>query len=74
MNVMAYISLIIRRYAAGNIGAVAVEYAFLAAFIAIVAAVGMVLVGPNLQTFFVDTGAAVQNAGSGNFTNNPIPT
>ncbi len=74
MHVLTYLSLVIRGYAKANFGAVAVEYAFLAAFIAIVAAVGMVLVGPNLQTFFVDTGVAVQNAGSGNFTNDPIPT
>jgi len=73
MNVKAAISLIICRYATSKVGAVAVEYAFLAAFIAIVAAAGMVLIGPNLQTFFVDTGVAVQNAGSGNFVNDPIP-
>jgi len=34
----------------------------------------MVLVGPELQEFFVDTGAAVLDAGSGNFTNDPIPS
>ena len=72
MNVKAAISLIFCRFATSRLGAVAVEYAFLAAFIAIVAAVGMVLVGPNLQTFFIDTGASVQNAGSGNFVNEPF--
>lgn len=70
---MTCLSLIIRRYVTGNSGAVAVEYAFLAAFIAIVAAAGMVLVGPELQEFFTDTGSAVLGAGSGNFTNDPFP-
>ncbi len=74
MYVKATISLIIFRYATSKVGAVAVEYAFLAAFIAIVAAAGMALIGPNLQTFFVDTGVSVQNAGSGNFVNDPIST
>lgn len=73
MNIFTYLSLIAWRYATGNSGGVAVEYAFLAAFIAIVAATGMVLVGPELQEFFTDTGGAVLDAGSGNFTNDPYP-
>jgi Flp pilus assembly pilin Flp len=73
MHVTAYVSFIIRRYAGDKVGAVAVEYAFLAAFVAIVAAVGIALVIPSLQGFFVDTGAAVEGAGSGNFTNDPSP-
>ncbi len=74
MNVIIHLSSLARRYVTGQLGAVAVEYAFLTAFIAIVAAVGMVLVGPELQEFFIDTGASVLDAGSGNFTNDPIPT
>ena len=74
MNVIIHRSSLARRYVRGQLGAVAVEYAFLAAFVAIVAAVGMVLVGPELQEFFVDTGASVLDAGSGNFTNDPIPS
>lgn len=73
MIIVIKLSLLIHRYATDKFGAVAVEYAFLAAFVAIVAAVGMVLVGPELQEFFVDTQGAIQNAGSGNFTNDPIP-
>ena len=73
MKVLIWLSLRIGRLFAGERGAVAVEYAFLAAFIAIAAAVGMVLVGPELKEFFTDTGAAVLNAGSGNFTNDPFP-
>ncbi len=44
-------------------GAVATEYAFLIAFIAIVAAIGMVLLGDNLSAFFNDIGVALENAG-----------
>ena len=44
-------------------GAVATEYAFLIAFIAIVAAIGMVLLGDNLSAFFNDIGLALENAG-----------
>ncbi|NNE82747.1 MAG: hypothetical protein HKN28_02135 [Alphaproteobacteria bacterium] len=73
MNIVNKFSVLIHHYATDRIGAVAVEYAFLAAFVAIVAAVGMVLVGPELQEFFVDTQGAIQGAGSGNFTNDPIP-
>jgi len=74
MSVLISLSIVLRFYLTGNRGAVAVEYAFLAAFIAIVAAAGMVLVGPELQQFFTDTGSAVFNAGSGNFTNDPFPS
>ena len=49
-------------------GAVATEYAFLIAFIAIVAAIGMVLLGDNLSAFFNDIGVALDNAG----TNIPV--
>ena len=44
-------------------GAVATEYAFLIAFISIVAAIGMVLLGDNLSQFFNDIGVALENAG-----------
>jgi Flp pilus assembly pilin Flp len=73
MNIVNKLSLLIHHYATDKIGAVAVEYAFLAAFVAVVAAAGMLLVGPELQEFFVDTQGALQNAGSGNFTNDPFP-
>lgn len=47
--------------------AVATEYAMLVALIAIVAAVGMVLLGANLQEFFSAIGSAVEGAGE------PVP-
>jgi Flp pilus assembly pilin Flp len=40
---------------------VATEYAFLIAFIAIVAAIGMTLLGTNLSSFYNDIGAALEN-------------
>ncbi|MCZ6591750.1 MAG: Flp family type IVb pilin [Alphaproteobacteria bacterium] len=42
-------------------GAVATEYAFLIAFIAIVAAIGMTLLGQNLSAFFNAIGTALQD-------------
>ncbi len=53
----------ILRLAKDTSGAVATEYAFLIAFIAIVAALGMVLLGENLSEFFNDIGVALENAG-----------
>jgi len=72
MQVLTWLSLNLRRVSAGDRGAVAVEYAFLAAFIAVAAAIGMLAMGPEMLEFFADTGTAVLNAGSGNFTNDPI--
>ena len=72
MNTIIHFSVLIHRLATDKFGAVAVEYALLAAFVSIVAAVGMVLVGPEMSAFFNDTGGAVLDAGSSNFTNDPI--
>ena len=52
-----------RRLWQSNLGAVATEYAFVIAFIAIVAATGMSLLGVNLQEFYDDIGAAFSEAG-----------
>lgn len=51
--------LLLKRLWRENPGAVATEYAFLIAFIAIVAAIGMTLLGTNLSTFYRDIGAAI---------------
>jgi len=51
----------ILRFAKSKAGAVATEYAFLIAFIAIVAALGMTLLGENLSSFFNDIGVALTN-------------
>ncbi len=63
MHVVIYVQTLLRRLATNKSGAVATEYAFLIAFIAIVAALGMTLLGENLSTFFNDIGLALQNAG-----------
>ena len=49
-----YLRAVLSRLATNKSGAVATEYAFLIAFIAIVAALGMVLLGENLSAFFND--------------------
>ncbi len=59
-----YLQLRALRLRKDKSGAVATEYAFLIAFIAIVAAIGMVLLGQNLSAFFNAIGVALQNAGA----------
>lgn len=61
MYKMSRLKLAILRFAKSKSGAVATEYAFLIAFIAIVAAIGMVLLGENLSAFFNDIGVALTN-------------
>ena len=63
MYALTYLKLMALRFGKDKAGAVATEYAFLIAFIAIVAAVGMVLLGTNLSTFFNDIGVALSGAG-----------
>ncbi len=63
MQVVTYAQTLHRRLAKSKAGAVATEYAFLIAFISIVAAIGMVLLGDNLSEFFNDIGVALENAG-----------
>jgi Flp pilus assembly pilin Flp len=43
-------------------GAVATEYAFLIAFVSIVAAVGMLILGDNMGAFFNDISQALEGA------------
>jgi Flp pilus assembly pilin Flp len=63
MRAFNYLQSLAFRLRKDKSGAVATEYAFLIAFIAIVAALGMVLLGENLSAFFNDIGAALDNAG-----------
>ena len=63
MYALTYLRLMALRLKKDEAGAVATEYAFLIAFIAIVAATGMVLLGDNLSAFFNDIGVALENAG-----------
>ena len=59
MRTITYLQLLALRLREDKSGAVATEYAFLIAFIAIVAAIGMVLLGNNLSAFFNDIGLAL---------------
>ena len=61
---LAYLQSLTLRLRKDEAGAVATEYAFLIAFIAIVAATGMTLLGTNLSVFFNAIGVALANAGS----------
>ena len=63
MYALTYLQSLALRLRKDKSGAVATEYAFLIAFIAIVAALGMVLLGENLSAFFNDIGLALDNAG-----------
>ncbi len=69
MYALTYLQLMALRLRKDNSGAVATEYAFLIAFIAIIAAIGMVLLGENLSAFFNAIGLALQNV----VTNIPAP-
>ena len=64
MRAFSYLQSMVLRLAKSKSGAVATEYAFLIAFIAIVAALGMVLLGENLSAFFNDIGTALTNISS----------
>jgi len=63
MYALTYLQMLALRLRKDDSGAVATEYAFLIAFIAIVAATGMTLLGENLSIFFNDIGLALANAG-----------
>ncbi len=63
MYALAYLQTLALRLRKDESGAVATEYAFLIAFIAIVAATGMTLLGTNLSVFFNAIGVALANAG-----------
>ncbi len=63
MRAFTYIQSLALRLRKDETGAVATEYAFLIAFIAIVVATGMTLLGENLSAFFNDIGLALANAG-----------
>ncbi len=64
MYALTYLQSLALRLRKDKSGAVATEYAFLIAFIAIVAALGMVLLGENLSAFFNDIGVALSDMAS----------
>ena len=65
MYALTYFQSMVLRLAKSKSGAVATEYAFLIAFISIIAAIGMVLLGNNLSAFFNDIGVALGLAADG---------
>ncbi len=52
MRALLYIQSLILRLKSDNSGAVSAEYAFLITFIAIVATLGMVFMGPGIAEYF----------------------
>ena len=58
----ATIRALFYRLAAVDAGAVAAEYAFLIAFISIIAAIGMVLLGGDLRLYFEALATSLENA------------
>ena len=62
MRFLVYIQSLFYRLASDVSGAVSGEYSFLIVFIAIVATLGMILLGPNISDYFAAVGAgAVPN-------------
>jgi len=58
----AHVQALFVRLMVANSGAAASEYAFLIAFIAILAAFGMVLLGDDIKVYFQDLATALDNA------------
>lgn len=63
----AYVQARFFRLTANNSGAAAAEYTFLIAFISILAAIGMVLLGDDIKVYFEDLAASLDNAAA------PVP-
>ena len=59
MQSLVYILSIILRFTKDDSGSVAAEYSFLITFIAIVATLGMVALGPSIADFFFEVGDAI---------------
>ena len=59
---LVFLQTLFYRLTAANSGAVAAEYTFLIAFIAILAAFGMILLGDDLRLYFEGLAAAFENA------------
>ena len=62
MYALVYLSEVLFRIKRETAGAVAAEYAFLIVFISIVAAIGMVILGDGLLSYFTALGAAIGNS------------
>lgn len=61
-DTLTYIQALFARLMVVNSGAAAAEYTFLIAFISILAAIGMVLIGDDLQAYFLGLRDALANS------------
>jgi len=62
LDALRYLQTVFARLMVMNSGAAAAEYTFLIAFISILAAIGMVLIGDDLQTYFQSLSSSLSNA------------
>jgi len=62
MSVWAYVQALFMRLMVVNSGAAAAEYTFLIAFISILAAIGMVILGDDIKVYFEDLATSLDNA------------
>lgn len=62
MRAVLYLHDVLFRINRETRGAIAAEYAFLIAFVAILAALGMVLLGTELNEYFAKIGGAIGNS------------
>ena len=62
MHGVTYLQTMLLPLAKDTSGAVATEYAFLIAFVSIVAAVGMLILGDSMGAFFNDIAQALEGA------------
>lgn len=62
MRAVAHVQALLMRLMAAKSGAIAAEYTFLIAFIAILAAIGMVILGDDIKGYFEDLATALDNA------------
>ena len=63
MYPLSFCRFLVARFVNGKTGSVATEYAFVIAFIAVVAAAGMAIYGVSLNDFFRGVGSALSEMG-----------
>jgi len=62
MSAFAYVQALFFRLMVVNSGAAAAEYTFLIAFISILAAIGMLVLGDDIKGYFEDLATALEDA------------
>lgn len=62
VRAVACVQALFFRLMAANSGAIAAEYTFLIAFIAILAAIGMLILGDDIKGYFEDLATSLDNA------------